>query len=112
MAAMELKIGSTLAGVLLNITKKPTAQKVINTALDGTTYIQNTGYPIMRYDVDCYCATPENRELVDDACNDGSIITLTDRSGTEILGYIEENAVKWKEWIDGHGVGKFTLIRR
>ena len=112
MAAMDLKVGNAVIGKALSTKKLPTAQKVVNTALDGTAYVQITGNPILRYSVNCYCATPEMRDAVDAASNEGAEITLIMEDSTEITGYIEEPTVSWKEWKDGHGVGRFTLIKQ
>lgn len=111
MAARDIKVGGAVVATLLNATRKPTAQKVVLTAQDGTAYVQTTGYPIKKYEIACYCPTLADREAMDDACNEGAVVVITNEDETEISGYIEEKAVKWKEWRDGHGVGKFTLIK-
>ena len=112
MAAMDLKVGNEVVGMVLGLLKrKYTAQKIVNTALDGTVYTQNTGRPITRYMVNCYCGTEEDRNKLDDGCNNGDIITITTKDMVDVTGYIEEVSIEWKEWIDGHGVGKFTLIQ-
>ncbi|MBR5678671.1 MAG: hypothetical protein IKX20_11135 [Paludibacteraceae bacterium] len=113
MAAMDIKAGNTVVGMLLgNLKRQYTAQKVILTATDGTVYAQNTGRPIVRFEVNCYCGTAEDRDAVDDASNNGDVVTVTTKDNVDVVGYIEDDSISWKEWVDGHGVGKFTLIVR
>lgn len=112
MAAMDLKVGNSVVGKMLDIKRKYTAQKVINTALDGTVYVQTTGEKITRYVINVYCDTSANRDALDEAANTGAQITAIDRNSDSIIGFVEEDAIAWKEWADGHGVGKFTLIKQ
>ena len=48
----------------------------------------------------------------DDAANNGDIVTVITRDEVEVIGYIEDETIAWNEWIDGHGVGRFVLIKR
>lgn len=106
-----IKVGNDVVAQVLARKRKPTAQKIVNTALNGTSYVQTTGSAIWRYEVSIYCDTPEKRALVDEACYNGADVTLIYDDLTEI-GYIEDVAVTWKEWTDEHGVGSFTLLRK
>ena len=112
MAAMDVLVGNDVVGMALNIKKRPQAQKVLNSALDGTVYVQNTGRAILRYEVNIYCGTKADRDKMDDASNNGDIVTVVDRDEVDIIGYIEDDTITWNEWIDGHGVGRFVLIKR
>ena len=112
MAAMDLMVGNEVIGMMIGIKRKYTAQKVISVALDGTAYIQNTGRPVTRYEIHCYCGTAEDRDKLDDASNFGNVVTVITRDGVEVTGYIEDSSLEWKEWVDRHGVAKFTLIQR
>lgn len=112
MAAWDLKVGSTVVGRTIEFRRKYTAQKVVNTALDGTTYIQNTGGAITRYEVRCFCKTAEARDKLDEGANIGDIITVTTIENEDVVGYVESPTIEWQEWTDRHGVGKFTMIVR
>lgn len=109
---MDIKVGNTVVGMLLAMKRRYTAQKIVNTALDGTVYVQNTGRPITRYEVHCYCGTSEDRDALDDGANNGDVVTITTRDDVDVVGYIESETVDWKEWVDGHGVGQFVFIVR
>ena len=109
---MDLKIENTSVGTVLNAKRAYTAQKVINSALDGTTFIQTTGGAITRYIIDVYCETKAKRDILDEANNDGVLLTLVLDANTSVYGYVEEETITWKEWRDGHGVGHFTLIKQ
>lgn len=111
MAAMELKVGSGVVGKVLNYRPVQVAQKVITTALDGTVYAQKTGDPVQKYVVDAYSPSAIYRGILDTACSRAEEVSFTNRSNVEIPGVIEEESIEWKEWPDGHGVAKFTLIR-
>ena len=37
------------------------------------------------------------------------LLTIDNWRGSRLLGFIEKT-VTWKEWKDGHGVGRFTFI--
>jgi len=108
---MQLKKGTSVYAKVLNAKRLFTAQKIINTALDGTTYIQNTGNAITRYELDIYCATATLRDLVDEACNDGARLTLVFENLSTIDGFIEDETIEWKCWKDGHGVSKIKFIK-
>ena len=113
MAAMDLKVGNEVVGMVLgNLRRRYKAQKIVNTALDGTVYVQTTGRPITRFEVNCYCGTGEDRDKLDAGANNGDVITVTTRDLVDVIGYVEEDTIDWKEWVDGHGVGRFTLIVR
>lgn len=107
-----LKIGSTVIGTVLNVKNYPIAQKVLLTALDGTAYAQTPGQAIQKYKVDCYCPTGEARAALDEACNNCDIVTIVRDSQAFSEGYIEEKTISWKEWKDGHGISKFTLVQK
>lgn len=107
---MDFKVEGITIGTVLNAKRRFTAQKMVNTTLDGTVYIQSTGKPISRYEVYVYCGTPEDRNSLDKAANESASVTITLRDGAIVTGYIEEDEVTWREWIDGHGVGSLTII--
>ena len=107
---MELLIGDTSIGTVVNAKRSPQAQKMVTSALDGSTYVQTTGGRIMRYIVDVYCSTLAKRESLDSACNEGTLLTIVFGENSSANGYVEENEVSWKEWRDGHAVGRFTMI--
>lgn len=110
MASMDCKIGENIVGKVLNYKHLPKAQKIISTALDGTTYGQKTGDAIQQYSVDVYCSTEAKRNSIDLACGECTELTIVLRDGTtEVTGVIEDETVEWKEWEDGHAVGRFTL---
>ena len=111
MAAMDLNIDGAVEGRVLNYKRQYTAQKIISTALDGSSYAQNTGNAITRYVVYVYCSTAAHRNALDSASNTCDIVSIIDRNGSEIRGYIEDEGIEWKEWVDGSGVGKFVLIK-
>lgn len=110
MAIMDCKIDETVVGKLIGYKPIPQAQKIISTALDGTVYGQKTGEAINKYEVNVYCSTVSNRMLLDEACQECAEVTIVLRNEDEFVGIIEEDTIAWKEWIDGHGVGKFTLV--
>lgn len=113
MAAWDLKVGNDVVGRAIEFRRKDTARKVINTALDGSVYIQNTGQPIIRYEVRCYCKTAENRDKLDNASNNGDLITVVINDNDSVIGYVEDDTINWQqEWPDRHGVGHFKLIVR
>lgn len=110
MAVMDCKIDNSVVGKVLNHKSLPQAQKIISTALDGTVYGQKIGDAIRKYEIDVYCSTFSRRTALDSACENCSEVTIILRNGTEFVGIIEEETIDWKEWKDGHGVGKFTLM--
>ena len=111
MSAMDCKINGTDVGTVLNYKHLPEAQKIISKALDGTVYGQKTGDAVSKYSVDLFCSTKYKRESIDLACANCTEIIMTLRDGlTNVTGIIEEETVNWKEWVDGSGVGKFTLV--
>ena len=107
----SLKRGSTTIAQVISRKRRPTAQKIVNVACDGTSYSQTTGSAVWRYEVYVYCATLEEREAVDAACYDGAEVTLIFDDLT-VEGFIESNEVVWREWTDEHGVGSFVLIKK
>lgn len=110
MAKMDCKIGNDVVGKVLNYKHLPEAQKLINRALDGTVYGQKTGDAVQKYEVDIYCSTAARRSAIDSASNECTEVTIVLRDGiTEVTGIIEDITIEWREWVDGHGVGKFTL---
>ena len=106
-----LKVGNNTIAQVLSRKRRPVAQKIVNTALDGTAYVQTTGGPVWRYEVYIFCATLEEREAVDEACYEGAEVTLIFDDLT-VNGFIESEAVSWREWVDEHGVGSFVLIKK
>ena len=96
-------------GVVLGVKQAYEPQKIINTALDGTVYVQTTGKATDKKQVDVYCSTVERRNALDTASNEGALLTIDNWRGSRLLGFIEKT-VTWKEWKDGHGVGRFTYI--
>lgn len=110
MAAMDCKIDDTVVGKVLNYKSLPQAHKIISLSLDGTVYGQKIGEATRKYLVHVYCATALNRTYLDLACSGCLEISIVLRTGLEVTGIIEEETIDWKEWTDGHGVGKFTLV--
>ena len=110
MAAMDVIIGEDVVGTCLNHKKTPTAQKVLNTTMNGSVYGQQTGDAIIRYEMIVYCPTKSDRDALDQASNQCGEITVILRDNTEVTGIIEDVTIEWKEWEDGHGVGTFVLI--
>ena len=110
MAIMDCKINDSVVGKVLNYKYLPRAQKIISKSLDGTAYGQKVGDATITYSVDVYCATASRRASMDNACSDCAEVTIILRTGVEVTGIIEEETIDWKEWKDGHAVGKFTLI--
>lgn len=111
MGSMDFLIDNLVVGTVLNYKHLPEAQKIISKALDGTIYGQSTGSATQKYEVDVYCSTGSKRQAINSACNDCSEVTMILRDGlTEIVGIIEDETISWKEWVDGHAVGKFTLV--
>ena len=108
----EIKVGDRYCGTVLNIKNRPVAQKLIITALDGTAYNQTLGDAIKKYLIYCYCPTGDQRTVVDNACNDGDVVTILRDDEVYIEGYIEETTIEWREWKDMHGVGAFTLMEK
>ena len=109
---MELKIENISVGTVLNAKKQYTAQKIIKNALDGTTFVQTIGGAITRYVIDVYCETKAKKDMLDNANNDGTLLTLVLDQSTTVYGYVEEDTISWKEWRDGHGVGHFTMMKQ
>lgn len=109
MAIMDCIINESVVGTVVGYKSMPQAQKIISTALDGTVYGQKIGDAIRKYEVNVYCSTATYRTALDSACNNCSEVTIILRNGTEFVGVIEEETIEWKEWPDGHGVGRFTL---
>lgn len=110
MAIMDLKVGDSVVGKVLNYKHLPEAQKIISKSLDGTVYGQKTGDATTTYAVDCFCATAANRASVDNACSDCAEISIILRTGVEVAGIIDDETIEWKDMKDGRAVGKFTLI--
>lgn len=110
MAVMDVYVNSTVRGHMLNYKRKYEAQKIVSKALDGTSYVQNVGSAITRYEVDVYCSSGINRDAMDLASNTCAEISIILRDGHEVKGFIEDAEIEWKEWTDGHGVGHFVLI--
>lgn len=107
----SLKLGNNTIAQVLTRKRHPAAQKIVNTALDGTAYVQITGGAVWRYEVYIFCSSLEEREAVDAACYEGAELTLIFDDLT-VNGYIEGEAVTWHEWVDEHGVGSFVLIKK
>lgn len=108
---MDLKKDTTIYAKVLNAKRLFEARKIISTALDGSTYVQNTGKAITRYELDIYCATGTMRDMVDEACNEGDRLTLVFDNLDTIDGFIEDETIEWKGWKDGHGVSKIKFIK-
>lgn len=104
----DLKVNGNTIATVLGCKKAYAAQKIVNTALDGSIYVQNTGKAVDRRLVHAFCATVDDRDDLDAASNDGATVTIEWR-GKTLVGYIAEN-VEWREWSDGHGVGVFTYL--
>jgi hypothetical protein len=103
-----IRRGSSSLGVVLGCKKNPQPQKITVIALDGTPYMQNTGTATDKRIVYVYCDTEAKRIEMDDASNDGALISVEWRDDT-LLGFIEDK-ISWREWKDEHGVGKFSMI--
>lgn len=103
-----IKRGNDTLGVVLGFKYKPKALKINNVSLTGVPYVQNTGEATHKRETYVYCDTPEKRQGMDEASNDGAILTAI-WQGKTYRGYIE-NDISWKEWRDGHGVGEFNMI--
>ena len=103
-----IKRGTSTIGVVLGCKKNYQPQKFNIVALDGTPYVQSTGTATDKRTVSVFCDTEGKRIAVDDASNDGALITVEWR-GITLRGYIEDK-VSWREWRDEHGVGQFTMI--
>lgn len=104
-------VGATTVATLLNAKRRYNPKSIISEALDGSVYIQTPARAITRYQIDAFCDTIENRNALDTASNEGALIKIDLIDETQASGYIE-GAISWKEWKDGHGVGKFTMIVR
>ena len=104
----EITVNGNIVGRALGCKKAYSAQKIVNTALDGSIYVQNTGKPIDRRLVHAYCSTPESRYNLDSASNYGAAVTI-EWNGKTLVGYVADN-ISWKEWADEHGVGSFTFL--
>ena len=105
----SLIYGSTNIGTVLQCDKAYSSQKISNIALDGTPYIQQTGTAVERRAVSTYCPTKEKRDKLDKASNEGALLQVTGWKGLTIKGFIEKD-VRWDEFRDEHGVGRFTLV--
>ena len=106
---MIAKKGNTKLGDVLKCKKNYTPQNIITIALDGTPYVQTTGVATDKREVALYCDTEEKRILTDDASNNGALITVEYSEDITLKGYID-GKITWREWRDGSGVGKFTLL--
>lgn len=106
---MDIKLNNTTVGTVLDFVRSYEAQKVNVVSLEGVPYTQTPGKPIHRRTTHVFCDTYEKRDTLDGACNNGSKLTV-ECDGQTFVGYIEEKAIKWKLWRDGHGVGKFTFL--
>lgn len=111
MAALDFNVGTTTIGKCLDYKQRNEAKKIISKANDGTVYAQSVGKPAVRYEVDIYCSTALLRAMVETASVNCSEVTLYDRNNSQIVGFIEEDTIEWKEWTDGHGIGHFTIIK-
>jgi hypothetical protein len=105
----NLIYGSNTIGSVIECVRKYTSQKVTNIALDGTPYVQTTGDATHRRTVSVYCPTSADKDALDNASNNGALLSISGWNGQDIKGYIEKD-VTWKEWKDGHAVGRFTMI--
>ena len=104
----EIKIDGVTVATALGCKQSYAPNKIVNTALNGTIYVQNTGKPIDRRLVHAYCESFSDREDLDRASNEGAALTIDWKDRT-LLGYIADN-ISWQEWKDGHGVGAFTFL--
>lgn len=112
MAAMDLRSGEVvLLGKCLNYSKVQQSRKVITPALDGTVYAQSTGKAIIRYEVDVYVSSALQRILLETAHEQCAGVTLYLRDNTPVNGVIESETLAWKEFVDGHGVAHFVIIK-
>ena len=111
MAAMDFKVGDSTIGKCLDYKRRPEAKKIISKANDGTVYAQSVGKPIIKYEVDIYCSTNLLRVMLETASANCSEVTLYDRNNSQIVGFIQDETIEWKEWRDGHGIGHFTIIK-
>lgn len=107
----ELKVDDYTIAKVLNAKKDLTAQKIVNTALDGSVYVQNVGNAITRYTLDIFCETKALRDMVDACCNNGARVTIVFSAQDTLDGFIEDDSISWKEWKDNHGVAKITFIK-
>ena len=104
-----LKTSSTIIGEVLECVQKYDSRKVNIIALDGTPYVQTPSAAIDRRTISVYCATVALKNTLNTASNNGSILIIDNWMGNIIRGYIEKD-VTWKEWQDGHAVGRFVLL--
>ena len=104
---MKAYNGSTILGEVLTCKRQYESAKVANKALDGTQYLQTTGVAAETRAIALYCDTYARRCAMDNASNNGALISVEDRDGL-LKGYVKED-VSWREFPDGHGVGIFEL---
>ena len=102
-----IKQGSKTLGIAIGFKRTFKSLKITTKALDGTLYVQNPGRATEQRKVAAYCDTLEKREDLDTASNNGALLDITWGDKT-YKGYIDDD-IKWKEWVDGHGVGSFNL---
>jgi len=101
--------GTTIIGTVIGCKRNYDSRKVNNISLTGTPFVQTPSRPVHRREVSVYCDTLETREALDNASNDGSLLTIDSWLGQELKGYIEKD-IRWREKKDGSGVGRFNML--
>lgn len=105
----DIKRNSDSLGTVLGFVRQYESSVFAVVSLTGIPYAQSPGAAIHRRVVNVYCPTFDARDGLDDSCNDGALLEVT--WGDKIYkGFIEDKRIKWQEWKDGHGVGKFTFV--
>ena len=103
-----VKTGNTVLGVALGCVNSYKARKILNSALDGTPYMQTTGNPDMKKEVTIWCETPEDRYATDNASNNGALLSVEWHNKT-FTGFVDGD-IKWEQFRNERGAGTFTLI--
>lgn len=105
----DIKRDNEILGTVIGFKRDYESNKINVVSLTGIPYTQTPGLAVHRRITNIYCDTYEKRDAMDNACNDGALM-IVDWKGQIFRGYIEDRRIVWKEWRDGHGVGRFTLI--
>ena len=105
----DIKRGNETLGTVIGFVRQYEAGKINVVSLACIPYTQTTGQAVHRRTTNVYCDTYEKRDAMDNASNEGALM-IVDWDGKIYRGYIEDKKITWKEWRDGHGVGRFTLV--
>ena len=105
----EIKRDNTTLGTVVGFVRQYESVKINTVSLEGIPYMQTPGVAIHKRLTNVFCDTYEKRDAMDTANNEGALMII-EWNGQTFRGFIEDKRINWKEWRDGHGVGRFTFV--